>query len=164
MRKSPDSYIYTVFHPWHTVETQVLIDCWLYFRFEISPAVLSSFRNWERSSEENGLGTNTDLLLFLPEKILQELDLCFCSSQVPGGSCCLSAEPLNFLQLLLGQSMRRPSQVVIFILLSLRLILFLSHCLPGCPMNMWCQTPLSLMLFPLLGSLLHSGLVVRVLH
>lgn len=51
-------------------------------------------------------GTSTDLLLFIPEKILQEFNLCFCSGQIPGRLLCLFAEPLCFLQLLPGQTER----------------------------------------------------------
>lgn len=45
-------------------------------------------------------GTSTYLALSLPEKVLQELDLCLSSSQVLGCLHGLSAEPLCLLQLL----------------------------------------------------------------
>lgn len=69
----------------------------------MSPTVISLLETDKDPLRRRSRGTSTDLLLFIPEKILQEFNLCFRSRQIPGRLCCLSAEPLRFLQLLQGQ-------------------------------------------------------------
>lgn len=106
--------------------------------FEISPPVISLLGTDKDPIRRRSQGTSTDLILFIPEKILQEFDLCFCSGQIPRCLCCLSAEPLRFLQLLLGQKYEKGTTTItgclLHFFLSPRFIpLLSSDYLPDCP-------------------------------